>query len=81
MLKHALPVHYSLIHLNIILPLQARDTIADLDTQLEETVKKTTRKINTIKAQFQEHKARWEEVSSTMGTVLVKATFKSDVVP
>ena len=37
----------------------------DLEEDMEATVKKTTRKIQTLKAQFQDHKSKWEAVSNT----------------
>lgn len=43
--------------------LQAQQQISDLEEQVDVTVKKTARKVNTLKAQFQEHKSKWEAVS------------------
>lgn len=36
--------------------------ISDLEEDKDVTIKKTTRKIQTLKAQFQEHKSKWEAV-------------------
>ena len=36
------------------------------DDQLDTTIKKTQRKVETLKAQFHEHKKKWEHVSITV---------------
>ncbi|XP_064595815.1 neurofilament medium polypeptide-like [Liolophura sinensis] len=37
-----------------------RKRLADLEDQLATTVRKTHKKVDTLKAQFQEHKSKWE---------------------
>lgn len=36
----------------------------ELDDQLQVTLTKTSRKVNSLKKQFNEHKAKWESVST-----------------
>ena len=43
-------------------PLQTTKKLHELESNLETTVKKTTRKVQTLKAQFYEHKKKWESV-------------------
>ena len=42
---------------------QSRKRIAELDTEIDTTVTKTARKIQTLKAQFHEHRDKWQAVS------------------
>ena len=41
----------------------SQEQLERLQEQLDLTIKKTTKKVNTLKAQFQEHKSKWESVS------------------
>ena len=41
----------------------SQEQLEKLQEQLDVTIKKTTKKVNTLKAQFQEHKSKWESVS------------------
>ena len=43
--------------------MQSRKRIAELDTEIDTTVTKTARKIQTLKAQFHEHQDKWQAVS------------------
>ena len=43
---------------------QSQQRISELEEQLTLTLAKTQRKVNTLKSQFQEHKSKWEAVST-----------------
>ena len=49
--------------LNTFFHVQTAKKLSELEGNLETTVKKTTKKVTTLKAQFHEHKKRWESVS------------------
>ena len=42
---------------------QTKVRLGQFEDQLETTIKKTQRKVETLKAQFHEHKKKWEHVS------------------
>ena len=41
---------------------QTKSRIGQYENQLETTIKKTQRKVETLKAQFHDHKNKWEQV-------------------
>ena len=49
--------------------LQTTSKLDAVNKELENMVKKTTRKIQTLKAQFHEHKTKWEAVSDPFAMV------------
>ena len=47
--------------------LQSQKRVEELEEQLDIVMAKTQRKVSTLKAQFQEHKGKWESVSIMTG--------------
>ena len=49
-------------HVNV--NIQSQKRVEELEEQLDIVMAKTQRKVSTLKAQFQEHKGKWESVST-----------------
>ena len=45
---------------------QSQKRFSELDAEIDSTVTKTARKIQTLKAQFHEHKDKWQAVSKIL---------------
>lgn len=60
--QYALSLPWSLPW-SLLLDLQVQEKMGAMDNELRTAISKTVRKVRTLKAQFQEHKHKWQTVS------------------